>query len=63
MHPTIGYQLANALITERHHRAERERAARALQAVRVRAHHPSPQAANHTGRVLVHRALALLGAR
>jgi hypothetical protein len=34
MHPTIGYQLATALITDDRHRAERERTARA--AIRAR---------------------------
>ena len=28
MHPAIGYHLASALITERHHQAERQRARR-----------------------------------
>jgi hypothetical protein len=47
MHPTLGYHLANALITDHHHRAERERAARA--AIRARRapqrghRHPSPK--------------------
>lgn len=46
MYPTIGYHLATALITD-HHRAERERAARA--AIRARRapqrghRHPAPR--------------------
>jgi hypothetical protein len=46
MHPAIGYHLATALTTERHHQAERERAAAAIRARRTpqRGHrHPSPR--------------------
>lgn len=64
MHPTIGYQTASALITGDHHRAERERTARAvIRATRPPQHghrHPAPWRSAVT---LTRHALTMMGAR
>lgn len=64
MHPAINYHLATALIADRHHQAERERAARAAKrATRAQQADPSHPATWRRARALTRHALTMLGAR
>lgn len=57
MHPTIGYQLATALITDHHRRADHDQAAHAArQASRAQTEHPQEPVARRIATALARRA-------